>query len=196
MKLTPAALHFGLMVEPNSMMSMEMIRAVPQEELSFVVDIQRNRIVVTFTVTFKDPRSQGDPSYVSNSAPGAYDRKNKHMFQIPFSQLKTIQRYNVTEDRVSLIISLDSPPAFYRKREIHEDCHSAENLLWTEFDTWYRQTDIVYDPYRLQTATVTTLHKDKPVIDIGMPISPHSDTCTDSYRPMDNIQLRLRYQAE
>jgi hypothetical protein len=38
--------------------------------------------------------------------------------------------------------------------------------IWSDFDTWYRQTDIVYDPYRLQTAKVT-LHKERPVIDIG-----------------------------
>ena len=37
---------------------------------------------------------------------------------------------------------------------------------WSEFDTWYRQTDIVYDPRRLENAVVS-LKKELPVIDIG-----------------------------
>lgn len=167
MKMIPTALHFGVMVDPQSMMSMETIRAIPGDELSFVVDLRRNRIVVTFMVEFVDPRSRGDTSYVSDTDISSFDRKNKYMFEIPFAQLKTIHRVDLSDDVTSLIVSLASPPAFYRKREAQEGCHSRENLLWTEFDAWYRQTDIVYDPYILQTATVTTLHKDKPVIDIG-----------------------------
>ena len=44
--------------------------------------------------------------------------------------------------------------------------HMAGNLTWSEFDTWYRQTDIVYDPRRLENAVVS-LKKELPVIDIG-----------------------------
>jgi RNA-dependent RNA polymerase len=67
----------------------------------------------------------------------------------------------------ALVISLDSPPQYCRKREDETAGHAKGNLIWSEFDTWYRQTDLVYDPYRLQTAKVT-LHKERPVIDIGM----------------------------
>jgi RNA-dependent RNA polymerase len=168
MKMIPTALHFGLMVDPQSMMHMQTIKAIPGDEFSFVVDLRRHRIVVTFMVEFVDPRSRGDISYVSDSEISKFDRKNKYMFEIPFAQLKTIRRFDLSEHMSSLIISLESPPAFYRRREALADCHSKENLLWTEFDAWYRQTDIFYDPYILQTATVTTLHKDKPVIDIGI----------------------------
>ena len=67
---------------------------------------------------------------------------------------------------MSLLITLDSPPQYYRKREDPAAGHAPDNSTWSEFDTWYRQTDIVYDPFSLATAKVA-LHKDVPVIDIG-----------------------------
>ena len=167
MKLIPSSLHFGVMLGPESFMTMQRISAMPGDELSLVVDLLRNRLVATFMVDFKDPRSQWDTSYVSRSRISEYDRKNKYMFQIPFTQLKKIYRVDLSNAMVALIISLDSPPAFYRRRGDEKSCHSNETLLWTDFDSWYRQTDIVYDPYQLANATVA-LHKEQPVIDIGM----------------------------
>jgi len=138
-----------------------------EDELAFVVDLLRNRIVANFEVQFRDPRLSGASDYVSPSKKGSYNRINKYMFQIPFGQLKRIQRMDLNPQVFALVITLDSPPQYYRKRQDDTAGHAEGNLLWSEFDTWYRQTDIVYDPYRLQTAKVT-LHKERPVIDIGM----------------------------
>jgi RNA-dependent RNA polymerase len=167
MKLIPSSLHFGVMLGPESLMTMESINVIPGDELSLVVDLLRSRLVATFMVDFKDPRSQGNTHYISTSEISAYERKNKYMFQIPFSELHKIYRVGLSDSVIALVMTLESPPAFYRKREDEKSCHSKDNLLWTEFDTWYRQTDIVYDPYRLTNATVA-LHKERPVIDIGM----------------------------
>ena len=167
MNLIPSALHFGVMLDPESLMTMQSLTAIPGDELSLVVDLVRLRLVATFTVEFKDPRSQWDTNYVSKSKISEYDRKNKFMFQIPFAQLKKIYRVDLNNSMIALVISLDSPPSFFRKREDEKSCHSNENLLWSEFDSWYRQTDIVYDPFKLVNATVA-LHKEQPVIDIGM----------------------------
>lgn len=167
MKLIPSSLNFGVMLGPEAFMNMQTINSVPGDELSLTIDLLRNRLVASFVVDYKDPRSQWDTNYSSESKISEYDRKNKYMFQIPFTQLKKIYRVDLNESLISLVISLDNPPAFYRKREDEQTCHSNENLLWTEFDTWYRQTDIVYDPYSLGTASVS-LHKEQPVIDIGM----------------------------
>lgn len=186
-KMMPADLHFGFMVDPTSFVSMERLSANPKDHLSFVVDLLRKQIVVTFMVNFVDPRAKGDATYVSSTPVSLYDRKNKHMFEIPFSQLEKIDRIELENGLFSLIISLDSPPRFSRKREIQEDCHSNENLRWTESDTWYRQTDIVYDPFRLQTAIVTTLGQDRPVIDIGNCLLMLLTEFTNGQRTLDNI---------
>jgi RNA-dependent RNA polymerase len=166
MKLVPSSLHFGVMLDPEALMTMQTINAMPGDELSLVVDLLRNRLVATFMVDFKDPRSQWVTDYVSSSQISEYDRKNKFMFQIPFTQLKKIYRVDMNNSMIALVVSLDSPPAFFRKKADEKSCHSNENLVWTEFDSWWRQTDVVYDPYRLATAPVA-LHKEQPVIDIG-----------------------------
>jgi RNA-dependent RNA polymerase len=167
MKLSPSALDFGVMLYPNSTMPLQTVQARGPKDMSFVVDLRRNRIVATFNVTFRDPRSAGVTDFTSKPAIGQYDRINKYMFQIPFGQLKTINQVVINDTTFALVISLESPPEFLRKREDDKATHSRESLVWNEYDSWFRQTDIVYDPYRLQTAPVS-LHKETPVIDIGI----------------------------
>jgi RNA-dependent RNA polymerase len=88
-------------------------------------------------------------------------------FQIPFDQLKHIQELTLDDGSFQLVISLGSPPQFHRKKDDAQDGHSPDSLTWSEFsDGWYRQTDIVYNPWSLHNAVIT-LHKDRPVIDIG-----------------------------
>lgn len=179
MKLYVSALHFGLMVDPRSVMRMHSARPIPEandsfnrEDVSFVVDLNRRKVEATFRVTFRDPRTEGPTDHISKSPVGQYYRINKFKFWIPFDQLQKIQRINLNDGGFALVISLDSPPQFFRKREDEQSCHSDENCVWSELDTWFRQTDIVYDPYRLQNAIVT-LHKEQPVIDIGIAPSSH-----------------------
>jgi RNA-dependent RNA polymerase len=166
MNLYPSALHFGLMLDQKSMMRMQTVQADTRDDMSFVVDLLKNRLVVTFMVHFKDPRAEVAANSMSPPTVSRFERRNKYMFQIPFGQLKTVHRVNIDETTLGLVISLESPPQFFRKRGDEKTCHSNENLVWSEFDSWYRQTDIVYNPYALSTATVA-LHKERPVIDIG-----------------------------
>jgi len=165
--LWPASLHIGIMVDQDSMMPLHNIIPTIPADLKFTVDLVRKKLVAEFKVTFEDPRSQGVTSYVSESQVGEYNRKNNYMFEIPFDQLKTISKVDFSTKRWGLAMSLVSPPRYHRKREDEQSCHSEEALTWSDWDTWYRQTDIVYDPYRLQHEIVA-LHKEKPVIDIGI----------------------------
>ena len=166
MKLYPSALHFGLMLDQKSMMRMQTVQGDSRDDMSFVVDLLKNRLVATFMVHFKDPRAEVATESRSASTVSRFERKNRYMFQIPFGQLKTVHRVNIDAETLAILISLESPPQFFRKREDEKTCHSNESLVWSEFDSWYRQTDIVYNPYALSTATVA-LHKERPVIDIG-----------------------------
>ncbi|KAG9247412.1 RNA dependent RNA polymerase-domain-containing protein [Calycina marina] len=170
MKLIPTRVHFGTLENLGSMVAMHTIdREVQrQQEVTFEVDLAKKRIVATFDVEFKDPRNMNprlsDPS---NPKPvGHADRNNKFMFQIDFSYIDEIYLLSRSEVESALVISLKNPPQFYRKRLDEKASHSDENLVWTEFDTWYRQTDIIYDPYLLALLPVK-LHKESRVIDIG-----------------------------
>ncbi|KAG9231703.1 putative RNA-dependent RNA polymerase 1 [Amylocarpus encephaloides] len=136
-----------------------------------MVEVLRKRITVEFLVTFKDPRHDPGSTFVSDSPVGKHDRDNRYMFQIPFDQLKLIQQVDSSSGGFKLLISsLDSPPPFYRRRHVEfndADYELSEALTWSEFeDSWYRQTDMVYDPFSLGTKPIA-LHKEQPFIDIG-----------------------------
>ncbi|QSZ30829.1 hypothetical protein DSL72_000387 [Monilinia vaccinii-corymbosi] len=164
-KLNSSTLHFGVMIEEGCMMPMKTLRSQYQSDITLTVDLKRRKLETQFTVHFKDPRSEVDKDFQRTEKIGEYDRKERYMFSIPFGQLKSIQRVNPGRRDVSLMISLDSPPQFYRWRNDREVTPKGA-LSWTEWDSWFRQTDIVYDPFML-VDTPIALHKETPVIDIG-----------------------------
>lgn len=186
MTLIPESLHFGIMLGADSFMTMESINSTPGNQLSLTMELRRSQLVATFTVDFKDPRKHGDLQYTSESQISEYERKNKYKLQIPFTQLKKIYRVDLDDSKVALVVSLEHPPPFYRKREDEESSHADENLVWTEFDSWYRQTDIVYDPFRLANDPVA-FHKEKPTIDIGISCFFPQVNLADKARPMDYL---------
>ncbi|KUJ07291.1 RdRP-domain-containing protein [Mollisia scopiformis] len=165
MKMYAGALHFGIMIDKQSMMPHHQLTPTESNDLCFCVDLRKSRIVATFNVEFNDP---GSPQTTSDYQYNAFHRVNKYRIEIPFTQLKTIHRLEINKGKgiFGLLITLDHPPQYYRKRQDERSCHSDEQVQWNEYDTWYRQTDLVYNPYLLQTAKVT-LHKEQPVIDIG-----------------------------
>lgn len=159
LRVVAARLHFGIMIEPTSMMPLHVIESDSSRLVKSIlleVDLLRHRMKASFHVEF-----------FGGIQRGPYDRVNRYMLQIPFASLEKIQRMEIPgTDNFALVISLKSPPQFYRKREETQAGHTDEGLRWSEFDTWYRQTDVVYNPHGLRTKEVA-LHKDASVIDIG-----------------------------
>ncbi|KAM3064956.1 hypothetical protein ACMFMG_011216 [Clarireedia jacksonii] len=166
MKLSASSLQFGVMVSPDTYMPMHSLRAKRMEDLTLTVNLLKSKLEAHFMVPFTDPRMQGDNEYQSSTKIGQHNRENKYMFAIPLGQVKAIEQVKDESDDLILLISLDSPPQFFRKRDDPKATHQAGALLWNEYDTWFRQTDIVYDPYRLESVPIS-LPKEKPVIDIG-----------------------------
>jgi RNA-dependent RNA polymerase len=163
------------MEEEHTFISLQRVITKRSADLSFTIDLRRKRIVVNFAHSFVDPRSQGVSDFISSNEIGKLDRDEHYMFHIPFGQLHTIKHLDYDgfgiQDFFGLAITLDTPPSFFRKQLGDNAGHSDGSLSWTEFDTWYRQTDIDYDPYRLQHAKVS-LHKAQPEIDIGIASYP------------------------
>ncbi|CAL3968152.1 unnamed protein product [Diplocarpon coronariae] len=155
MTLYASAIRFGVMVTPESLMVLRSVYPMAHHDTQLVVDLYKKRITATFSYKFLDPHNPASDC----------NRVNKYMFQIPFSQLKMIRRMD-SDAKFSLIISLDSPPLFFRRLEETRGTHSDVSLQWKAWDTWYRQTDIVLDPRSLQKQKVT-LPKSQALIDIG-----------------------------
>jgi RNA-dependent RNA polymerase len=173
LKLYPSAVDFGFMYGPSTMMKMYNAQSLSRRDMIFRIDLLRKRIVVNFQISFKNPEMHLH-SKDGQTRPGELDRINSFMFTIPFDQLRNLDRLEVSETQWALVTSLDSPPQFFRKRLDPKASHAKDTLTWSEFDTWFRQTDIVYDPRRLENAAVN-LKKETPVIDIGECVDGPSD---------------------
>lgn len=168
LKLIPWALDFGFMEEEAVMRSLRKVRPAldHHKDISFVVNLKKQQIDIRFQYTFIDPR-QGERAYDSDLSVGRYDRINSYMIKIPFAQLRTIKKLDYQDaNKFRLLISVECPPQFHRKRQEDGAGHVPGEMRWSEWDTWYRQTDILYNPHRLPTEKVT-LHKEQPEIDIG-----------------------------
>lgn len=164
-KLVSSTLQFGIMIEPECMMPMETLESQEPRDLTLTVNLRRKELEAHFTVHLVDPRIKGDIDFPSRSEIGEYNRREKYLFTIPFGQLRSIQKVDLTRGNFSLLISLDSPPRFFRWRNDGQVPQSGA-LSWNQWDAWFRQTDIEFDPFIIEHRPIA-LHKKRPVIDIG-----------------------------
>lgn len=154
------SIDFGFMYGPETMMRMHTVYPTMTSEIQLRQCMRYKEIIVEMTLEIRNPQS---PRH-HRSKVGRNDREETIRFKIPFSQLEVIHQIPCDEDKVELLISLDTPPRFYRK--VDEASTQDKSRRWTEQDAWFRQTDIVYDPGILRSAALA-LKKTKPIIDIG-----------------------------
>jgi RNA-dependent RNA polymerase len=170
LNFSPVNLGFGVMFGEKAMMMKREETAFPPINkastpgIGFRVDLLRKRLTVSFQLQLKDSQSTDG---------GALSRLTNYMFQVPFTQLEKFYRVNIDKDKWALVLSLDSAPLFYRKRQDAERCHQEKALIWSEFDMWYRQTNIVYDPRELGRMVVS-LEQQNTILNIGNPTSKNS----------------------
>lgn len=148
--LFPQALGFGIMYSENTMM----MKREQTGDLSLRIDLMRKRIVASFVVNHEDPRGIQEPMAVN------------HRFQVPFAQLKVMHRFDIDEERWALVLSLDCPPQFFLQNPNIRSTHHNQSLSWSEFEAWFRLTDIIDPTADLKIAAVS-LNKTLPIIDIG-----------------------------
>ncbi|KAI9841292.1 MAG: hypothetical protein M1837_000778 [Sclerophora amabilis] len=172
--LAPESLDFGIMYDPSTMMVMHENRVSKDVGISFELNLERRRIDVCFDLRVIDPRDKGSQlaelpiDLKKRHLVGGLNRMEKYRFRIPFDQLDKVQEIEHADGRQGILMSLDTPPSFYRKAVGSSliSSHDPQATFWTEWDTWFRQTDLVYEPLELRHARLT-LRKARPVIDIG-----------------------------
>ena len=152
--LYPRELSFGIMFSEKTMMKKRTEVARARNQMKLKIDLMRRRIVAVFDVDY-----EGETA----SNPGS---RWKYMFQVPFGQLKVMHRVKLNNERWGLLLTLDSPPQFYLKDLNIQRTHVKESLIWSEFDSWFRATDVVADLKAVKKAVVS-LNKAAPMIDIG-----------------------------
>ncbi len=158
-----SSLDFGMMLDPSTMAIMCRVLPTDAHDIQFRLSMLHREITVEFLLDIRDQRiGRG------NSKPSHYgkdDRQEIMRFRIPLAQLDAIQRVDTSEDKIILLISLDTPPKFFKKLDAGQT-HDDNAKYWSENDTWYRQTDVVYAHGLLQK-TPLTLKKTRPVLDLG-----------------------------
>ncbi|KAM0150531.1 hypothetical protein ACHAQE_008439 [Botrytis cinerea] len=185
-KLVSSTLQLGVMIEPECMMPMETLKSQEPGDLTLTLNLRRKELEAHFTVHLVDPRTHGDIDFPSKSEVGEYNRREKYMFTIPFGQLKSIQKIDLRGGNFSLLMSLDSPPRFFRWRNDGQAPQSGV-LSWNQWDNWFRQTDIEFDPFIIESQPVA-LHKKRPVIDIGR-WTTYRWTFNNGQCPPDKFQM-------
>lgn len=171
--IRPYALRFGFMSDQDNMVIMQEIdrrldiSGHVEDQIDFRLNLLRRRITVRFPVQFTDPRPLQD-IYTEMNAPahGSKDRKEYHMFELPFDQIQCIRHYDLNDKEWALLISARNPPPFFRKLALSHYDHQDEALLWNERDNWIRSTDITYFKDDLRTQPVT-IGKQHATVDIG-----------------------------
>lgn len=164
MKLIPSTIDWGFMLDTKTMMHMRSTQSEIDSDTKtpvapgFQVDLLRKKIVVYFPYRFSNPLI---PLVRSK------DRVNHFMLWLPFEQIDKIYRTDEDNMSTSIVVSLSSPPRYYRKKQNGKASHSADSNTWSEMDTWYRQTDIVYDPDPLMRTPVSLKKEEDLEIDIG-----------------------------
>lgn len=162
------SIDFGFMYDAKTMMGMYRVDPTPQFGITFRLNMLRREVEVQFQLHIEDPR-QGHP--IAGTPPrssaqiGKYNRIGLYRFRVPFAQLQTVHETQTEEGHNVLLISMDNPPNFYRQLD-ELGTHEDDATFWSINDSWYRQTDIVYAPKHLKSATLT-LKKSRPIIDIG-----------------------------
>ena len=156
-------MDFGFMYDKTTMMGMYRVHSAPQAEIHFRQNMRYQDLAVEFHIKIHDPRPVGNSK--NGSLHGKYNRNETLRFNIPFSQLQVIHRIQADKDQIALLISLDTPPRYFRKWN-EANTHEVGANYWNQNDAWYRQTDIVYNPNILKSLPLT-LKKTVPIIDIG-----------------------------
>ncbi|RFU28144.1 hypothetical protein B7463_g8205, partial [Scytalidium lignicola] len=166
MTLFPSSLSFGTLLHPTSMMPMRIVDAASKQDISLVVDLEKKKLVVNFKILTRVMTSDDVASKKEYIDDVAGLERRRYFFEIPLAQLGMIHRVDLDSTSFYLIISMKSPPMYFRKSSDDMSSHLPDGVLWTEFESWYRSTAITLNPQILQH-TPLSLCTEAAVIDIG-----------------------------
>lgn len=146
------SLDFGTRTAYNESVNMHAVKA--EGKVQMTLDLKRKEIDIRF------------PLYLDNTI-------NKYRFRMPFSILPNI--FRVVEEatgQIALIIPFDSPPQFFvQKKPVDDGDESSfppNDMRWIEWNTWFRETDVVDGQTRKQMKLMPiSNHRESAIIDIG-----------------------------
>ncbi|KAH8907794.1 RdRP-domain-containing protein [Coniochaeta sp. PMI_546] len=153
--MRPSSLTFGIMVEPSTFMSMQIVssRGI-NDELSVVVDFRRRKLEITFPVLFEDKTRPDLPTFGSS-----------YRMEAKFEAIGKVCRVSNATTK-AVIITFEYPPRFFRKKVDVERTHDPGRLTWGDDDLWARAVEITHD-LELSKKMPASLENSWHYIDLG-----------------------------
>jgi hypothetical protein len=142
------------------MVSMKAAKPLKDQKISLQLNIFRREFL---DIHFPLDMSSFKPS---TSRPSEVKKEVSYRFVINLVDIQSLKKVKHDGGIFSLIISLDSPPRFFRRFNNVASSHAPNSRRWNGWDAWYRQTDVVSDPSSLKKEALT-LRKPNAIIDLG-----------------------------
>ena len=143
-------MDLGVLVDETTMMPMRTVGSLTTENASLVLDLKYKNLLVYFELRILSSR-----------------RPQEYRLKIHFSQLdRFLESKDSSTGDISHFTFLGSPPEYHRRIQNTENSFGNKETSWREWDTWYRQANIVHNPTELAHLPVG-LRRLNPIIDIG-----------------------------
>lgn len=167
------------MQTPSTMTSLRSASATETLPADMTLDLVRQHLDIQFRLHIsRDAKSDNFTSRPSirhsaikltgaEETSSLLERTDHFRFRIPLVDLHCIHEIENDAGGFSLLISQAMPPNFWRMIGDITKTFQPRERSWNEWDTWFRQTDIVYDRDELKTSPIA-LRKPDPIIDLGI----------------------------
>jgi RNA-dependent RNA polymerase len=157
--LSAKRIEFGVRTAEKTMLAMRTVQSSGHDDIQLMLNLKRKEIDIQFSLRIPP-----------------HKKMCKFRFRLPISLISQMYKTTDTAGQPSLVIPFNSPPCFYMQKNEGEDLGNGQkhtsftgsDKIWSEWDTWYRVTDIVDDAIQ-KTLRYNPLmnHRNTAMIDIG-----------------------------
>jgi RNA-dependent RNA polymerase len=138
-------LDFGFMSQKLQMDIMKTVEN-PTYYPTLSCNVEFEKLEIHFYCFISDPRREDLTVHHHEELVGERESNNPTDFKIDlrFRHLKDVYLIDMDDDTWGLLISLKSPPIFWKRRRYENFSHMAESARWRDQDRWVRATDVSY----------------------------------------------------
>src|SRR5271156_1592945 len=148
------SIGFGVLVSPNSMMTMATRSSDLGGQVKFMVNLRRKEIEIRFPSLLKSTKRVAVREY---------------RFFVSFDQNFSVNTVD-EESGTSIILRVHVPPPYSKKlREDVYKTHAKDSSRWLEEDMWLRQTNIMNmkKDFQMLSKLPVSIHDNQSAINIG-----------------------------
>lgn len=157
-------LDFGMMIDEDSILGMGQVTTTAKTAITFQHNMFHRELHIGFRLPIQDWRSSKSGAVALRNL-GKHNREEDYKFKIPFRDLKEIGDLVMGPNSFALVMSLKTPPKFF-KRVDNPGAYDDHSRVWKDEGTWFRQTDVVYNPSTLNRLPLS-LQKVHTILDLG-----------------------------